>query len=288
MAMAALGCLSADMALARASAGAGAAVSDGVAGLTQGGDEGSRGGRRGGGGGGGDSSGGGDRGDGGGRGGQGGRGGGQGASNGQVSTVCLFVRGRRSGQTQDYAPMRPLPLGVACSDGAGSTGVVIAPTRGGRDSGGRGDGGNSSVSTLCRFTSGRRDGQIVDYAPMNPIAVGSRCQDGAGSVGVVIARPPGPLIYVYENARGGGRDDGARDDGGRGQGDDGARGGGSRGGDGVNRGGRGGGQEEDDDASAGGGPDDQDNDAPRGGGGRGGNDSTGSTGGRGGGGSGAK
>lgn len=45
------------------------------------------------------------------------------------------------------------------------------------------------VSTLCRFTAGPRAGQVQDYAPMAPIPVGSPCQDGISSYGVVIARP---------------------------------------------------------------------------------------------------
>ena len=43
-------------------------------------------------------------------------------------------------------------------------------------------------STLCRFTSGPRAGQIQDYAPMDPIAVGSNCQDARGSYGTVVAQ----------------------------------------------------------------------------------------------------
>lgn len=43
------------------------------------------------------------------------------------STLCRFDRGPRIGQTQDYAPMAPLPIGSGCQDGAGSTGWVVAP-----------------------------------------------------------------------------------------------------------------------------------------------------------------
>jgi hypothetical protein len=44
------------------------------------------------------------------------------------------------------------------------------------------------TSTLCRFTDGPRQGQVQDYAPMDPIPVGSNCQDGRGSSGVVVGR----------------------------------------------------------------------------------------------------
>jgi hypothetical protein len=46
----------------------------------------------------------------------------------------------------------------------------------------------AETSTLCRFTAGRRAGETQDYAPMAPIPVGSFCQDGQGSTGVVVAR----------------------------------------------------------------------------------------------------
>jgi hypothetical protein len=42
-------------------------------------------------------------------------------------------------------------------------------------------------STLCQFTAGPRRGQVQDYAPMDPITVGSPCHDARGSTGVVIA-----------------------------------------------------------------------------------------------------
>jgi len=42
-----------------------------------------------------------------------------------TSTFCLFNSGPRRGQIQDYAPMSPLPVGTACHDGRGSSGVVV-------------------------------------------------------------------------------------------------------------------------------------------------------------------
>jgi hypothetical protein len=44
----------------------------------------------------------------------------------------------------------------------------------------------STKSTLCHFTSGPRAGITHDYAPMDPLPVGSACHDGSGSSGVVI------------------------------------------------------------------------------------------------------
>lgn len=46
-----------------------------------------------------------------------------------------------------------------------------------------------STSTLCRFEQGPRAGQTQDYAPMAPLPVGTPCQDGAGSMGKVVAAP---------------------------------------------------------------------------------------------------
>src|SRR5437016_8482074 len=50
-------------------------------------------------------------------------------------------------------------------------------------------------STVCYFSSGPRAGTNFDYARMGlrPLPVGSFCQDGAGSTGVVVAST-GPLL----------------------------------------------------------------------------------------------
>lgn len=100
-----------------------------------------------------------------------------GAAAQQMSTICKFTAGPRAGQTQDYAPMAPIPVGSPCQDGAGSTGVVI-PTAGSSA---------TAMSTICKFTAGPRAGQTQDYAPMAPLPVGSPCQDGQGSTGKVVA-----------------------------------------------------------------------------------------------------
>ena len=45
------------------------------------------------------------------------------------------------------------------------------------------------TSYLCRFTSGPRAGQIQDYTghPSGPLPVGSPCQDGIASWGVIVS-----------------------------------------------------------------------------------------------------
>ena len=47
---------------------------------------------------------------------------------------------------------------------------------------------NSEKSTLCRFTSGPRRGETQDFAPREPLPVGSACNDGQGSVGRIVAK----------------------------------------------------------------------------------------------------
>src|SRR5438105_7716399 len=51
--------------------------------------------------------------------------------------------------------------------------------------------GSDGLSTLCKFTSGPRAGQVQDYSPMAPIRVGSPCQDGVSSNGIVVGRSAG-------------------------------------------------------------------------------------------------
>ncbi|MCE9521953.1 MAG: hypothetical protein K8S25_05910 [Alphaproteobacteria bacterium] len=44
----------------------------------------------------------------------------------ETSTLCRFTSGPRAGQTQDYAPMAPIPVGSNCQDARGSFGTVVA------------------------------------------------------------------------------------------------------------------------------------------------------------------
>src|ERR1035438_4841882 len=102
----------------------------------------------------------------------------------QTSTICSFNAGPKAGTTHDYAPQAPLPVGSSCQDGAGSTGVIIAGTGSTPPSG---SGAGTQTSTICSFNAGPRAGTTQDYAPQAPLPVGSSCQDGAGSTGVIIA-----------------------------------------------------------------------------------------------------
>ena len=102
----------------------------------------------------------------------------------KMSTLCYFTSGPLRGDTVNYAPKSPLPIGTACSDGEKSRGRVVAEAAGDSDSDTASD-----ESTLCRFTSGPRSGETQDYAPMAPLKVGTRCNDGQESYGRVVAKP---------------------------------------------------------------------------------------------------
>ncbi len=43
----------------------------------------------------------------------------------KFSTKCKFTEGDRAGQTVDFAPHAPLPVGGDCNDGTSSSGVVV-------------------------------------------------------------------------------------------------------------------------------------------------------------------
>src|SRR5437764_732215 len=42
------------------------------------------------------------------------------------------------------------------------------------------------MGNACKFTAGPRSGQTQDYSQFPPLPLGSPCQDGAGSTGVVV------------------------------------------------------------------------------------------------------
>lgn len=105
-----------------------------------------------------------------------------------TSTLCRFASGPRSGETQDYAPQAPLPIGTPCLDHQGSTGSVVAPASG--------QNAAAATSTLCRFTSGPRSGETQDYPQRQPLPIGTPCQDQQGSSGT-IAAPTAAAVPLY-------------------------------------------------------------------------------------------
>jgi hypothetical protein len=108
----------------------------------------------------------------------------------QLSTLCRFSQGPHAGQTLDYAPRLPLPVGAACWDGISGYGTIVAggppptPHRPTRSHKAR---PSSQTTMLCQFSQGPRTGQAQDYAPRLPLPVGSACWDGVASYGTLVA-----------------------------------------------------------------------------------------------------
>lgn len=128
-----------------------------------------------------------------------------------TTSICRFTSGPRAGQTQDLSSMpgaTPIRIGASCSDGALSTGIAIAPSA--RDAeepqaapsaatttaaadakawstATAAAGAGRAVSTICQFLSGPKAHGWHDYAPLSPAVLGSPCQDGIGSAGIVVA-----------------------------------------------------------------------------------------------------
>lgn len=103
------------------------------------------------------------------------------------TTVCYFQTGPRSGQRVDYAGtpgVIGVDVGTPCTDRAGSFGVAVASTQ--QAIAPAPPAGAGAMSAKCRFTSGTRAGQTQDYSPRPPIPVGTPCNDGAGSFGIVV------------------------------------------------------------------------------------------------------
>jgi hypothetical protein len=109
---------------------------------------------------------------------------------GEVSSICKFNAGPRAGQTQDYAPMAPIPVGSACQDGMSSTGVVIARSGAKTSQSGPSSSASQGMTLTCRFTGGPRAGQTQDYSGVpgaKPAKIGSPCTDGVSSNGIAIS-----------------------------------------------------------------------------------------------------
>jgi hypothetical protein len=112
----------------------------------------------------------------------------------QMGTVCAFTAGPKAGTSHDYAPMKA-PLGMDCSDGAGSHGIIVltAPAAAvpavqtlASESAAAPGGQSPQTGTVCKFTSGPKAGTERDYAPMHA-PLNTACDDGAGSSGIIIA-----------------------------------------------------------------------------------------------------
>ena len=44
----------------------------------------------------------------------------------------------------------------------------------------------AQLGSKCKFTAGDRAGEVADFSPLPPLPVGSACNDGTSSSGVVV------------------------------------------------------------------------------------------------------
>ena len=107
-----------------------------------------------------------------------------------LAHTCQFNAGPRAGQQQSYPQVQPIPVGSPCQDGAGSTGVAVPDGAGGSPTP---QVQTASLSHTCQFNAGPRAGQQQSYPQVQPIPVGSPCQDGVGSTGVAVPDGAGGL-----------------------------------------------------------------------------------------------
>ncbi len=103
----------------------------------------------------------------------------------QMGTICAFTAGPKAGTSHDYAPMQA-PLNMPCSDGAGSSGTIVASAPAPASTDGTPKGTEAQTGSVCKFTTGPKAGTQHDYAPMHA-PLNTACDDGAGSSGVIIA-----------------------------------------------------------------------------------------------------
>jgi hypothetical protein len=109
--------------------------------------------------------------------------------------MCEFSYGPRANQRGSLADIpgaAPVRIGGYCSDGE-SFGMAVA-------AGPSSDatrvwegaitnlGTARATSTICQFMSGPKAHGWHDYAPFEPVPVGSGCDDGAGSAGFVVPK----------------------------------------------------------------------------------------------------
>lgn len=113
-----------------------------------------------------------------------------------LTLICYFSSGPRAGIVGDLTGVSgavPVPVGSVCSDGAGSSGTAVTPGTNvaasfwSGASRASGVGAGRAGSTICQFMSGPKAHGWHDYAPLPPAPIGSPCQDGMSSAGIVIA-----------------------------------------------------------------------------------------------------
>jgi len=114
-----------------------------------------------------------------------------------MGNACKFDAGPRSGQTQDYSHLQPLPVGSPCQDGQGSTGkvVVLGGTSVGSSAGSTSRGSTissgpspavtppaSGKSKKCLVLAGADAGSKEDFFVALPIGVPCLTPKGVGVI----------------------------------------------------------------------------------------------------------
>lgn len=112
----------------------------------------------------------------------------------KTSRTCKYKSGIKAGELQYFGDIDPVPIGSPCEDGGGSSGIVVpdvppvAPKP-------------VPTSRTCKFNAGTRSGQVQYYPAAKPISIGSPCEDGAGSFGLVVADSPQRVAQAGKTSR---------------------------------------------------------------------------------------
>jgi hypothetical protein len=108
-----------------------------------------------------------------------------------LSLTCRFTIGPRAGLIFDFTGLPgalPGPIGAPCQDGMGSAGDIVDPSTPGVQRP-TSVGQPPSLSLTCKFFSGPRAGQVINFQGVlgaRPGPVGGPCTDGMGSGGTII------------------------------------------------------------------------------------------------------
>ncbi len=103
-----------------------------------------------------------------------------------ASTICEFKSGPRTGERMRLrGELATLPVGSPCSDGQGSSGVVVNKDA---TADGPTPAGEKRLSSTCEFTIGVRSGQRM--RGVTPSRIGAPCADREGNHGFIVEEAP--------------------------------------------------------------------------------------------------
>lgn len=109
-----------------------------------------------------------------------------------ANTICEFKAGPRAGERMRLrGDMATLTVGSPCTDGQGSTGVVVNKDA---TAGGPTPTDPTRLSSTCEFTLGPRVGQRL--RGVTPSRIGAPCGDREGNHGFIVEDAPPPTKSV--------------------------------------------------------------------------------------------